>query len=173
MKTLFTTFSVALLIGSNAFAQTSKLNKDTSFYAKTPLYIIKLADGREAISDVYVLSLIDKKNIDSLSVLNNEQAVRKYHERGNYGVIIIKLKKGANMLTLTQLFQKYKIKKNDRMLPLCVDSNLVYNAGTSLYASHKIKKVVIANDALTGKKYLKILTDYVQVKPDPNVVRIR
>ena len=63
-------------------------NKDGS---KTPVYPLVIFDGKE-ISEKE-LKAIDRNQIDNITVLKGEAAIKLYQEKGKDGVIIITSKK--------------------------------------------------------------------------------
>lgn len=174
MKKSVLLLSVIFLLSTSLFAQTGKLNKDTSAYPKAPLYILKLADGRQAQTGGPVLSLIDhKETIEKMEIVESSEATKLYNEDGKNGAIIITLKKDASLLTATELFENYKIKKRNRKLPLFIDSNLIKNAANNFYSTKKITRVTIAIESETGAKYISIITNNIKFKRDPNTIYIR
>ena len=62
-----------------------------------PLYII---NGKE--TDAEIMRAIDPENIESIDVLKDENAVKRFGEKGKNGVILITLKKGpSSAITVT------------------------------------------------------------------------
>ncbi|MES2809808.1 MAG: hypothetical protein V4619_14350 [Bacteroidota bacterium] len=164
MKTLIIAITAVLFSSANTFAQTGKLNKDTSAFTTAPLYVVKLANGKASTTSTSLLAMIDQRHIDAMEVYTDRKNVEQYGDKAKNGVVIITLKKDALIITQTEIFDKYKISKANRKLPVYLDSNLTHNSADNFYS---------ANKKGSGMKYISIITDFVRIPPDPNTFRIR
>ncbi|MDB5003665.1 MAG: hypothetical protein JWQ34_1890 [Mucilaginibacter sp.] len=147
-------------------AQQGKLNKDTSAFAKSPLYIIKFKNQTFKHLSTPMMSLLPQADIQEMEVLSGKKADSLYHGEGKNGVIIITVNKEVTTFTKDALFKKYNIKKTYKDLPLYIDSALTYKADNNMFVIDHIKTITVAKDNETGKKYISIITDVVKFKPD-------
>ncbi|MES2486821.1 MAG: hypothetical protein V4581_12860 [Bacteroidota bacterium] len=173
MKNLIIAITTVLLSSANTFSQTGELNKDTSTFTTAPLYVVKLASGKTSTTSTSLLAMIDQHHIDAMEIYTDRKNVEQYGDKAKNGVVIITLKKDALIITQTEIFDKYKISKANRKLPVYLDSNLTHNSADNFYSANKIKSVKIAKEKGTGMKYISIITDFVRIPPDPNTFRIR
>jgi hypothetical protein len=160
------------MVGS-CLAQQGKLNKDTSAFAKSPLYIIKFKNQTFKHLSMPMMSLFPRDDIQTMEILTDKKADSLYHGEGKNGVIIITVNKEITTLTKDALFKKYKISKKYKDLPLYIDSALTYKDDNNMFVIDHIKAISVAKDKETGDKYISIITDVVKFKPDPNVTYIR
>jgi TonB-dependent SusC/RagA subfamily outer membrane receptor len=173
MKTFITLTLFLLAITGISFAQHVKLNKDTSAFSKSPLYIFKLYADDKEYNGIPLIGLIDQKDIASMEILKDKMANEQYGLKGKNGVIIITLSKDVEINQLDKLFDKYKIKQKQRTLPMYINNTLTHSTADMFYtASNKIKSVSIEKD--TGMKYISIITTDYNPNPTPdNQFRIR
>ncbi|MFD2144223.1 hypothetical protein [Mucilaginibacter antarcticus] len=94
MKTSIFLLSVLSTIMSlNALGQTGKLNKDTIGEKTTPLYVVKLADGRTSPTSLPVLRFVGSQHIAAMEIYKDAKSIELYGNKAKNGVIIITLKK--------------------------------------------------------------------------------
>jgi hypothetical protein len=150
------------------------LDKNISAPRNKSLYILKqkgVSDRR--LSGFSPLSLIPNKDIMILEGLKDKEAKKIAHKYVKYGVIIVTLNEGVEVLTASQLLDKYKINNKLTTLPLYIDSTLVPNSGKYYYVTTGIKSVSEAVEKGTNVKYISILTYNINYEPDPNAIYTR
>jgi hypothetical protein len=172
MKKHFALLLMFIAATSSSFAQ-NKLNKDTSGFAKSPLFILKIQGNDKEYPTLNILGLTSQENIASMEILKDEMADDKYGVAGKNGVIIITLTQGIQIYQLNTLLDKHNIGKKYRKLPLYIDSTLTRNTTSIFYLStEKIKNITVAKERETGLKYISLLTIDGNAKPAPGL-RIR
>jgi hypothetical protein len=87
------------------------------------------------------IQVIDQYWIKSMEILKDDEANQRYGEAARKGIILLTLAKGAELLNLTQMFDKYKISKKDRQLPLYIDNATANLPQTIVFASTIITAV--------------------------------
>jgi len=68
------------------------INKDFILTGDEPLYIV---DGQEVSNNI--IKALDPENIESITILKDENALKKYGEKGENGVVLISLKKSTKL----------------------------------------------------------------------------
>jgi hypothetical protein len=114
---------IFLVYINHSFAQTAEIAKNAPIAikciccgpidpAKAPLYVVN-----EKVVPYGSFSIVDPMQIESLAVLRESEA-GVYRERAKYGVIIIKMKKQVQWMSLSDFLSKKNIKFSDRNLPI-------------------------------------------------------
>lgn len=158
MKNLLTAcFSIAITY--SCLGQ-GKLDKDTSGFNKKPLIVIN--SSKSIQQETYNISM-EANDISSIEVLKNSKN----------GVILITLKPDIEMLTINQLFDKYNIAKRKRILPIFIDSAIMYKPEMALFQLKTIKNILIQKEKETKLKYINIISVRPLIKPKPGEMYIR
>jgi len=139
-------------------AYLNKLNKDTTQFAKSPLYLVKLDGQANYYTVMPQLGLIEQSDIVQMEILKDKMADEQFHEKGKNGVIIITLKKETDLLTMDQLFDRFNIKKKFKNLPLFLNNNITAKLTDMVFAVKNIKSVSVEKEKGTGLKYLSIVS---------------
>jgi hypothetical protein len=91
--------------------------------------------------------------IKSMELLKDDEANKRYGEAARKGIILMTLAKGAELLNLIQLFNKYNISKKDRQLPLYVDGLAVNLPQAVVFTSTSITAIK-KTTAKDGKTFI-------------------
>ncbi|MGF7078687.1 hypothetical protein [Mucilaginibacter sp. UYCu711] len=165
---------LVLAMAGSSFAQQVKLNKDTSGFAKSPLYVFKVYGDNQEFTAAPLLGLIDQNLIASMEILKDKTADDMYGAKAKNGVIIITLTQGTEIHPLTYLLDQFNIKPKFRTLPLYINNTLTRSTTDMFYAPNKIKTVTIEKEKGTGMKYVSIITnDYSPNAAPDKTFRIR
>jgi hypothetical protein len=131
----------------------SELNKDTSYFQRSPLYVLQLplSDPFEG-TGIFVKSA----DIDTVSVFKDSLTIATYGEKAANGVIIFKTRRFLKIITFEQLLTSYKI--TDSNLPVFIDSAIAYKPRKNYFDPKAVKSVSIEKDSVTGTNYISILS---------------
>ena len=153
-------FITILLIGvaTLGFSQDGKLNKDTTNFSKSPLYVVQLEGDTNYHTVMPELSMVTPKNVKQMEILKDEPAITKFHERGKNGVIVITVKKETELLTEDELFDEFNIQKKLESLPLFLNNHIIAKSRDMVFTLSKIKSVSVAKEKGTSLKYISIIT---------------
>jgi hypothetical protein len=161
------------VVYNNAVKKTSNnkpliraLNKDTSNFAKSPLYLLKPFGEQQTMRTLPVLGFLKQEDIATLEILKDKIADSLYGAKGKYGVIIIGLTSVVKVYTIPEFLEHYQIKKQDLNLPLYLDNNILCNTTGMAITQGLTKTVTVAREKSTGKKYINIISTNF---PDMNV----
>ena len=110
--------------------------------------------------------IMDPQMIASIDVYKDSNAIRKFGEKGKYGVIIIRPKAGANFLQIAKILEKYSVSNPDRKLRVCVNNTLIQEPELILIEESEMLYVEItterrwtaSEDANSGEKFINIVT---------------
>ena len=144
MKKLIFSF-VYLLLTLSLFSQkmvVRRPNGQSDIAMEQPLIII---DSFE--SDFYNVK-IRPDRIESIDVLKDSASVAVYGEKGKYGVVIIRPKKGTELLQYPALLTLYNIPEQQFQLKLALDNILVKDASKLVIDRNDIQKVEVITDIL-------------------------
>lgn len=144
MKKLIFSF-VFLLLAISLFSQstsTRRPNGQQEIMLEQPLIIV---DSIE--SDFYNMR-IKPERIESINVLKDSASVAIYGEKGKYGVVIIRPKKGTELLRYPALLTQYNIPEQQFQLKLAIDNILVRDPGKLVIDRNDIQKVDVITDIL-------------------------
>ncbi len=117
---------------------TTTFNERIDTIKKEPLYII---DGKESSKEG--LSMISPNSIESLTVLKDENARKKYGEKGNAGVIQITTKKPANEKLDTIPDKVFTKVENEASFP----------GGQEAWIKYIVSKIQAAQESFTNKDF--------------------
>jgi hypothetical protein len=117
------------------------------------------------VTDVKHL-LLDPDKIESLDIRKGENAVSAYGEKAKNGILVIHLKKNAQILRFEQLLEQYNISTTDRTLHVCINNVQVGDTKKLLIEKDNIASVEVVTDtrwitpAIPGpeERYINILT---------------
>jgi hypothetical protein len=110
--------------------------------------------------------MLDPDNIVSIDILSDSNTVSRYGDKAKHGVIVIKLKKNAELLQLEGLLNQFKIPEQDRKLNVCIDNMLVKDSDKLLADKKDIVTVEVIKDicwitpaiAMPEERYINIVT---------------
>ncbi|GAA4923549.1 hypothetical protein [Mucilaginibacter defluvii] len=134
---------------------------DTARYKAPILWIVNFSDGREPVLTRYFL--VDRKNEEYQSFLKERTDYNAFEHLNAKIVSIIKLKPGTQPLTLSDLYNRYKIPKQYRKLTVRFDDEIMDHPETMLTSANQIRSVKIKNSK-TGKYIEIISTNYESIK---------
>ena len=123
---------------------------------KVPLYVI---NGHQYVDQKAILGLLNPSDIEEINVLAGVNA-GLYGGAGVNGVLIINLKSNVKMLTLTQLFDKFRVKKNARKLNVYVNYEKINYPDNFPVGSNWIKKIKVMKKPsanILDKEYILLL----------------
>lgn len=86
--------------------------------------------------------------IESIGVLKDSAAVAIYGEKGKYGVVIIRPKKGTDLVRYPDLLTLYNIPEQNFQLKLAIDNIQVRDANKLVIDRNDIQKVEVITDIL-------------------------
>lgn len=141
-----------------SYGQTTyQLNKDTSKYKSSPLYVLK-----RLLKDPLFTSnlVINNSDIDSVSVIKPPGSVRLYGEKAGNGVVEINLKNRAVLLTYNELLTNFNISYTFSHLPVFIDSAIAHHPKETYFEVTAVKSVKLQNEQSTGLRYISILSIY-------------
>ena len=92
--------------------------------------------------------LIKPDNIESINVLKDSASVAGYGEKGKYGVILIQVKKGSELLQFPELITQFNIPEKDQKLKVGLDHILVKDINKLLIDKNDIRKVEVVTETL-------------------------
>jgi hypothetical protein len=144
MKAFFLSVALCILTGTVVIAQNNPRNSQINPVAlqESPLVII---DSFQTDMKHVVLN---PDKIMSIDVLKDSSTVSRYGEKARHGVIIIRPKKEANIITLNELLDEFHITGADRTLKVCVDHIFVKDASKLVLERSSIKTVAIITDII-------------------------
>lgn len=149
--------SFLLILGFNAFAQSPyQLVSVGSSLPNQPLFIV---NGN--VSNNETLKVIDPNEIESLDVLKDAASAAIYGIQGANGVVLVKLKKNAKLLSYKKLLKKFKVRKQDRHYVPYLDHQPL-GSTVDFYASpSKIQSIRLdyRNNGISKVPYLRIVTN--------------
>lgn len=144
MKKLIFSF-VLLLLTLSLFSQkmiVRRPNGQSDIAMEQPLIIV---DSIE--SDFYNMK-IKPDRIESIDVLKDSASVAIYGEKARYGVVIIRPKKGTELLRYPSLLTQYNIPEQQFQLKLAIDNIMVRDASKLVIDRNDIQKVDVITDVL-------------------------
>jgi TonB-dependent SusC/RagA subfamily outer membrane receptor len=144
MKKLIFSF-VFSLVSLSLVAQAMPVRKQlrqSEIPLEQPLIIV---DSIE--SDFYNLK-IKPGRIESIDVLKDSASVAAYGEKGKYGVVIIRPKKGTEIVRYPALLSQFNIPEQSQKLKVALDNVLVRDASKLIIDRNDIQKVEVINDIL-------------------------
>jgi len=146
-----------LIFGSIAFAQNPyQLISVGSSLPNQPLFIV---NGN--VTNNETLKVIDPNEIESLDVLKDASSTAIYGVRGANGVVKVKLKKNAKLLSYQKLLKKFKVKKEDRAYPPFLDHQPLVSTADFYASPNKIQDIRLEyrNNGMSKVPYLNIVTN--------------
>jgi TonB-dependent SusC/RagA subfamily outer membrane receptor len=144
MKKLIFSF-VFLLLTLSLFSQkmiARRQNGQSDIVVEQPLIIV---DSIE--SDFYNMK-IKPDRIESIDVLKDSASVANYGERAKYGVVIIRPKKGTELVRYPALLKLFNIPESQFQLKLAIDNIQVRDASKLVIDRNDILKVDVITDVL-------------------------
>ena len=108
--------------------------------ALQPLFIV------DSIITDYKSLLLDADKIESIDVLKDSATRVAYGESARNGVIIIRTKKGTDILTLNEILDQFHIAPEDRNLRVCIDNMLVKDNSKIIADKTNIASVQVVTD---------------------------
>lgn len=154
----------------SCFGQASYLDKDTSKYKNSPLYILKLPQQAPLLTASLIINVND---LDSISVKKNPESVKLYGKKAVNGAIVIYLKDRASVVSYDQLLTDFNIAYSDSKLPVFIDSVMTVQANDTYFELEGIKSVKIAKEKSTEMPYISILSIYPLNRPKKGEVYIK
>jgi hypothetical protein len=133
------------LVSLSLLAQTMpvrKQSRQSEIPLEQPLIIVDSVE-----SDFYNMK-IKPGRIESIDVLKDSVSVAAYGEKGKYGVVIIRPKKGTEIVRYPAILTQYKIPEQDQRLRLAVDNILVRDVTKLVIDRNDIHKVEVVSDVL-------------------------
>ena len=116
----------------------------------------------------YTLRFINPDNFSNVKIYQKDDSISKsYGDKGNNGVMIIKLKQGKKLLTLEEVLKKHNIDMSDRGLPVCINKYEVEFSETLLFDLSTSFTVEVISDyywangkkTITKDRFINIMTD--------------
>jgi TonB-dependent SusC/RagA subfamily outer membrane receptor len=144
MKKLIFSFVFSLLALS-LFSQSNRLRKPNGQLENAMEQPLIIVDSIE--SDFYNMK-IKPERIESIDVLKDSASVAIFGERGKYGVVIIRPKKGTELLRYPALLTLFNIPEEQSQLKLALDNIQVRDANKLVIDRNDIQKVDIITDVL-------------------------
>jgi hypothetical protein len=155
MIKLYLTF-IFLFAASLCLGQAHQLDKDTTKYKNTPIYILKTSK-RDSVQTSAVSGILPI-DIDSITVYKIPGFLPLYGRRAENGVVVIQLKKGVELLNFSQLLNTFNIPASKRNLPAFLDSTIVYQSQNAYFEAAAIKYIKIEQEKGVGTNYISIRT---------------
>ncbi|WP_214073544.1 hypothetical protein [Mucilaginibacter sp. dw_454] len=158
MKKTF--FLSVLTIGINlsCFAQQFETIKKPDLKPKKMLILIKTnVNDHNQIPFPQAMQAFADSDIAEMQVFKGEEAVKLFGERGEKGVVILTIMNTPNLLSTTQLLNKYAISKQNQTLPIEINGELLLYPNIFL-SSSQIKSVSIIPDKRGKPQHVSILT---------------
>jgi TonB-dependent SusC/RagA subfamily outer membrane receptor len=137
--------SVFLLLTLSLFSQkmpVRKQNGQSDIAMEQPLLLV---DSIE--SDFYNMK-IKPDRIESIDVLKDSASVANYGERAKFGVVIIRPKKGTELVRYPALLRLYNIPEEQSQLKLALNNIQVRDVNKLVIDRNDIQKVEIITDVL-------------------------
>jgi TonB-dependent SusC/RagA subfamily outer membrane receptor len=119
-----------------------KLNGQSEIPLEQPLIIVDSVE-----SDFYNMK-IKPGRIESIDVLKDSASVAAYGEKGKYGVVIIRPKKGTEIVRYPALLTQYNIPDQGHKLRVAVDNIMVRDVSKLVIDRNDIQKVEVITDVL-------------------------
>jgi len=137
--------SVFLLLTLSLFSQkmvVRRQNGQPEILMEQPLIIV------DSIESDFQNMKIKPDRIESIDVLKDSASVAGYGEKAKYGVVIIRPKKGTELVRYPALLKLYNIPEQQFNLKLAIDNIQVRDANKLVIDRNDIQKVEIVTDIL-------------------------
>lgn len=151
MKTLILFFTTILSLSLTAVAQNKSYSDSIINESPNTLWVINLPGNKQLLTQHFI-STFDV--VQNLNVLSPSMVKSKYPSYNVQVVMEFDLKQSVKLLTLNQLFDKFRIKKKHRNYTILCE-NVVINNTADVIANEKDISEMIIN---TDKHFINIIT---------------
>lgn len=90
--------------------------------------------------------IINPKNIETVDVLKDSNAVKAYGDKAVYGAVIIKTKPNTKLLRANDIIDRYNISQADKNLRICINKTIISRPELLLIEQDEILGVEITTD---------------------------